>query len=101
MAYNVRGDGEVIIYELDDDGAWWRAWWFALAPGDVWAMPGGSSGGGNGEEEEDDDDDGGEAAGGYVRWACDHAVPLVGKPPQRACRAGCAECRISLNLRFG
>jgi hypothetical protein len=32
MAYNVRGDGEVVIYELDDDGAWWRAWWFALAP---------------------------------------------------------------------
>ena len=99
----MQGDGEVVIYELDDDGAWWRAWWFALAPGDVWAMPGGSSGGGNGEEEEDDDDGGGggEAAGGYVRWACDHAVPLVGKPPQRACRAGCAECRISLNLRFG
>ena len=89
----MQGDGEVVIYELDDDGAWWRAWWFALAPGDVWAMPGGGG--------EDDDGGGGEAAGGYVRWACDHAVPLVGKPPQRACRAGCAVCRISLNLRFG
>ena len=63
-------------------------------------MPGG--GGSGAEEEEEEDDDGCDAAaGGYVRWACDHAVPLVGKPPQRACRAGCAECRISLNLRFG
>ena len=60
----MQGDGEVVIYELDDDGAWWRAWWFALAPGDVWAMPGGSSGGGNGEEEEDDDDGGGGGGGG-------------------------------------
>ena len=79
---NVRGDGEVTIYELDADGAVERAWWFALAPGDVWAMPG---------------DD----AHGYVRWACDHGLRLVHGVSKRACAAGCGECRISLNFRFG
>ena len=72
----------MVIHELDDGADVACAWWFALAPGDVWAMPG-------------------DEASGYVRWACDHGVPLVNRVSQRACRAGCGECRISLNLRFG
>jgi len=79
---NVRGNGEVIIYEPDDEGATLRAWWFAIAPGNVWAMPGGES-------------------NGYVRWMCEHALPLVSKVSRRVCKAGCNECRISLTIRFG
>ena len=72
---NVRGNGRVFICEH------WRdqlthSWWFDLAPGDVWAMPG-------------DDGD-----GGYVRWGCTHALPLTGAGTDE-------ECRISLNIRCG
>jgi hypothetical protein len=80
---NVRGNGEVIIYDPDDKGATERAWWFVIAPGDVWAMPGSD-------------------ANGYVRrWMCEHGLPLVAKASRKVCNARCQECRISLNLRFG
>ena len=35
----------------------------------------------------------------HRRWLV--TAPLVNRVSQRACRAGCGECRISLNLRFG
>ena len=72
----------MVIYETDDKGATFCAWWFAIAPGDVWAMPGSD-------------------ANGYVRWKCEHGLPLVSKASWRVCKAGCKECRISLTLRFG
>ena len=68
---NVRGSGRVFICEHADTTIT-HAWWFDLAPGDVWAMPG-------------DDGD------GYVRWECTHGLPLMEGP----------ECRISLNVRCG
>ena len=72
---NVRGNGRVFICELRGAQIT-HMWWFDLAPGDVWAMPG-------------DDGD-----GGYVRWECTHGLPLMGADTDE-------ECRISLNIRCG
>ena len=79
---NVRGHADVVICEVDEDEAVTTSWWFSLAPGDVWGMPG----------------DG--ACGGYVRWACTHGVPLV-REPGSECEKGCTACRMSLNFRWG
>ena len=79
---NVRGDGVVVICEYEDNQIV-QAWWFALAPGDVWAMPGGGD------------------ANGYVRWECTHGLPLVIEQSKAKCKQGCMQCRISLNCRFG
>jgi len=79
---NVREHADVAICEVDEDGAVTASWWFSLAPGDVWAMPG----------------DG--ACRGYVRWACTHGVPLV-REPGCECEQGCTECRMSVNFRWG
>ena len=61
-------------YEVQTKRFWW---WFDLAPGDVWAMPG---------------DDGSD---GYTRWYCTHGLPLLIE------LGSDEECRISLNIRCG
>ena len=80
---NVRHNGVVVICERVGTEIT-HMWWFALQPGDVWAMPG---------------DD----CCGYVRWECTHGLPLEGGRERlaRPCGPGCSECRISLNCRFG
>ena len=73
---NVRRKGRVFICERDGMDTTY-IWWFDLAPGDVWAMPGD-----NGPD-------------GYTRWECTHGLPLLIE------LGSDEECRISLNIRCG